>query len=363
MSKFRTIPYAVLAGSMLVGGSAYAQSMYGIDQRQDYQQNRIEQGIQSGQITRSEAYRLEQGERAIDRAQARARADGVVTQQERNRIDHMTDRQGQQIYRQSHDSQQAWDRGQNWGRTDGRYDGWRDRNYAGRDGGRDGWGNHGWGDRNGGDRNGGDRNWGGRNGGDHNWGDRGGDPNRHYGWNNGQHNGWDGNRPPGVERRDAVNDRRIDNGVRDGSLTRGETNRLDRGQNRIDRYEANARSDGRVSPYERGRIDQMQNNQSQRIYNARNNERTQPTVAPTQQPSANGGNGGWRMQQASMPPQQPRQQQPQQNWGGNNGGWRMQQASAPAQQPRPQQVSAPATPRPTYTPPSGGGGGQRSRSR
>ena len=77
MSKFRSIPYAVLSGSLLVGGSAYAQSMYGIDQRQDYQQNRIEQGIQSGQITRSEAYRLEQGERAIDRAQARARADGV----------------------------------------------------------------------------------------------------------------------------------------------------------------------------------------------------------------------------------------------------------------------------------------------
>ena len=349
MSKFRSIPYAVLSGSLLVGGSAYAQSMYGIDQRQDYQQNRIEQGIQSGQITRSEAYRLEQGERAIDRAQARARADGVVTQQERYRIDQMTDRQGQQIYRQSHDSQQAWDRGQNWGRTDGRYDGWRDRRYAGRDGGRDGWG---WGDRNGGNHDWSDRNWGDR-----------GDPNRHYGWTNGQHNGWDGNRPPGVERRDAWNDRRIDNGTRDGSLTRGEANRLDRGQNRIDRYEANARSDGRVSPYERGRIDQMQNNQSQRIYNARHNERTQPApTTPTQQPSSNWGNGGWRMQQASMPPQTPRQQQPQQqSWGGSNGGWRMQQASAPAPQPRPQQVSAPTAPRPTYTAPSGGG--QRTRSR
>jgi hypothetical protein len=343
MSKFRSIPYAVLTGSLLVGGSAYAQSMYGIDQRQDYQQNRIEQGIRSGQITQGEAYRLEQGERAIDRAQARARADGVVTQQERYRIDQMTDRQGQQIYRQSHDSQQAWDRGQNWGRTDGRYDGWRDRTYGGRDGGRDGWGNHGWGDRN---------------GGNHNWSDRGGDPNRHYGWTNGQHNGWDGNRPPGVERRDAWNDRRIENGRNDGSLTRGEAGRLDHNQNRIDRYQANARSDGRVSPYERGRIDQMQNNQSQRIYNARHNERTQPTAPAPQQPT-NGGNSGWRMQQASMPTQQPRQQQ---SWGGNNGGWRMQQASAPAPQPRPQQMSAPTAPRPTYTPPSGGGG-QRTRSR
>jgi hypothetical protein len=333
MSKFRSIPYAVLSGSLLVGGSAYAQSMYGIDQRQDYQQNRIEQGIQSGQITRGEAYRLEQGERSIDRAQARARADGMVTQQERNRIDHMTDRQGQQIYRQGHDNQQSWDRGQNWGRTDGRHDGWSDRGYAGRDGGHDGWGNHGWGNR----------------------GDQGrGDQGRNYGWNQGQHNAWDGNRPPGGERRDAWNDRRIDNGTRDGSLTRGETNRLDRGQNRVDRYQANARADGRVTPYEHGRIDQMQNNQSQRIYNARHNERTQPT-APAQQPSTN--NSGWRMQQASMTPQAPRQQQPQQNWGG--GGFRMQQASAPAPT-APRQASAPTAPRPTYTAPSGG---QRTRSR
>jgi uncharacterized membrane protein YebE (DUF533 family) len=335
MSKFRSIPFAVLTGSLLVGGSAYAQSMYSIDQRQDYQQNRIEQGIRSGQITQSEAYRLEQGERAIDRAQARARADGVVTQQERNRIDHMTDRQGQQIYRQGHDNQQAWDRGQNWGRTDGRYDGWRDRyTHAGRDGGRDGWGNHGWGDRNGRDN--------------HNWSDRS-DDRRHYGWTNGQHNGWDGSRPPGVERRDAWNDRRIENGRHDGSLTRGEANRLDHNQNRIDRYQANARADGRVTPHERGRIEQLQNNQSRSIYQSRHNDRT--TTPPVQPQPSN--NGGWRMQQASMTPQAPRPQQPQQNWGG--GGFRMQQASAPA--PRQASAPAPTAPRPAYT------GGQRTRSR
>jgi hypothetical protein len=337
MSKFRTIPYAVLSGSLLVGGSAYAQSMYSIDQRQDYQQNRIEQGIQSGQITRSEAYRLEQGERAIDRAQARARADGVVTQQERNRIDRMTDREGQQIYRQSHDSQQAWDRGQNWGRTDGRYDGWRDRNYAGRDGGRDGWGNHG----------GGDRGWDNRGDQGRNYGWNQG---QHNGWNQGQHNGWDGNRPPGIERRDASNDHRIANGTRDGSLTPHEANRLDRGQNRVDRYEARARSDGQVTSYERGRINQMQNDQSRSIYQARHNDRTAttaPAAGAQQQPSHNWGNGGWQRQQASMPqapqPQQAPRPAPQQPaYNGGNGGWRMQQAAAtPAQQPTFQRAAAP----------------------
>src|SRR4051794_21369805 len=122
MSKFRLIPYAVMtaAGLLAVSSAANAQSMYDINQRQDSQQDRIERGIRDGQITRSEAARLEQGERNIDRAQRRAEADGRVTPQERARIDRMTDREGRQIYQQSHDRQQAWDRGQSWGHTDGR---------------------------------------------------------------------------------------------------------------------------------------------------------------------------------------------------------------------------------------------------
>ena len=276
MSIFRTIPYAVLSGSLLVGGGAYAQSMPSIDQRQDYQQDRIERGIRDGQITRSEASRLEQGERAIDRAQARARADGVVTSQERARIDRMTDREGREIYRQSHDNQQAWDRGQSWGHTDGRQDGWRDNGGRHDDSGRDGWGqNHG--------------------------SDRDGDRGQHNGWTRGEHNGWDGNRPPGIERRDARNDGRIQNGTRDGSLTRGEANRLENGQNRIDRYEARARSDGVVTPGERNRIDGMQNRESRQIYADRHNDRTATGTPPTTPStgtqagsgSRNGGNGGW----------------------------------------------------------------------
>jgi hypothetical protein len=280
MSKLRSIPYAVLTASLFAAGGASAQSMSSIDQRQDYQQDRIERGIRDGQITRSEAYRLEQGERSIDRAQARARADGVVTPQERARIDRLTEREGREIYQQSHDRQQSWDRGQSWGHTDGRNDGWRDN--GGR---RDGWG----------------RNQG---------GDRDGDRGEHNGWTRGEHNGWDGNRPPGIERRDARQDQRIQNGVRDGSLTRGEANRLDRGQNRIDRYEARARSDGTVTPAEHNRIDNMQNRESRQIYNDRHNDRTASGTTPTAgtQPSGsrNWGNGGGRQPQAgnTMPTRQ-----------------------------------------------------------
>ncbi len=50
-------------------------------------------------------------------------------------------------------------------------------------------------------------------------GDRDGDRGQHNGWARGEHSGWDGNRPPGIERRDARDDQRIHNGIRDGSLT------------------------------------------------------------------------------------------------------------------------------------------------
>lgn len=176
MSKLRLIPFAVMTvGTMLAGGGAFAQSMYDIDRRQDYQQSRIEQGVRDGQITRSEQHRLEQGERAIDRAQARAMADGHVSPGERQRLDRMVDRESRQIYQQSHDRQQAWDRGQNWGRTDGRpFNGWNDRDGRGQ-----GW-NHG--DRDGGNHRDADRRDWDR---DHNDGS----------WNQGRdHNGWDRDR-------------------------------------------------------------------------------------------------------------------------------------------------------------------------
>ncbi len=132
MSIIRTIPYAVLSAGLLAAGGASAQSMGSIDAREANQQERIEQGRADGQLTRGETRRLEQGEQRIDRYEARARADGVVTPQERQRLDGMLNRESHDIYQQSHDNQRADDRG--WGR-DGR-DGWgHDRDADGRDGG------------------------------------------------------------------------------------------------------------------------------------------------------------------------------------------------------------------------------------
>ena len=128
MTKFKTA-IAIAVGS-LFAGAAFAQSNYSIEQRDRIEQERIDRGVQSGQLTSREADRL-QGERAqVERMERRARADGVMTQNERARITGAQDRLGRDIYRESHDNQvarssgrpsdrsQGWDRGNGngWGR-------------------------------------------------------------------------------------------------------------------------------------------------------------------------------------------------------------------------------------------------------
>ncbi|MES2535238.1 MAG: hypothetical protein V4632_05125 [Pseudomonadota bacterium] len=58
----------------------------GIDNRADQIHARIEQGIDSGHITRGEARRLFQREREIERRERRFKSDGVVTRDERRQL-------------------------------------------------------------------------------------------------------------------------------------------------------------------------------------------------------------------------------------------------------------------------------------
>ena len=76
-----------------------------IDQRQANQEQRIDQGVSSGQLTKPETRRLEQGQNHVERMETRAKSDGVVTGQERARIGHAQDVQSKRIYRQKHDAQ------------------------------------------------------------------------------------------------------------------------------------------------------------------------------------------------------------------------------------------------------------------
>ena len=86
--------------------SASSQRMQADVQRNINQQKRIEQGVQSGQLTNHEAGKLERGESKINRQEARAGANGHVSAAEQRRIQRAENRESGRIYRQKHDAQQ-----------------------------------------------------------------------------------------------------------------------------------------------------------------------------------------------------------------------------------------------------------------
>jgi hypothetical protein len=71
---------------------------------------------------------------------------------------------------------------------------------------------------------------------------------------------------PGVDQRQANQERRIQQGVRSGELTRREAARLQRGQERVEKMEEHAKADGQVTPKEKARLKRAQDRQSAAIY-------------------------------------------------------------------------------------------------
>ncbi|GAB4242376.1 MAG: hypothetical protein OHK0028_20960 [Deltaproteobacteria bacterium] len=102
----------VVFGWMALAGIAVAApsfagdpAMPGVERRQQVQQRRIGQGIESGQLTPREAARLEREQAGIERAQRRAESDGRITPRERARLHRKQDRASRHIYREKHDAQ------------------------------------------------------------------------------------------------------------------------------------------------------------------------------------------------------------------------------------------------------------------
>ena len=76
-----------------------------IDHREVRQQQRIDQGVASGQLTPRETNRLEKREAKIAANEAAAKSDGKVTRAERAHLRHQQNRTSRAIYRQKHDAQ------------------------------------------------------------------------------------------------------------------------------------------------------------------------------------------------------------------------------------------------------------------
>jgi len=78
---------ACFLATFVVVQDVYADTnIPGIDARQDDQHKRIERGVASGQLTPLEARRLKIQQDRIETAESAAKADGIVTEEERIRL-------------------------------------------------------------------------------------------------------------------------------------------------------------------------------------------------------------------------------------------------------------------------------------
>ena len=84
---------------------ALAQTTPCVDKRQANQDARIQEGVQSGQLTAKETAKLEKGQAKVEKKEAKAKADGTVTAKERKKLAKAQNKQSKKIYREKHDNQ------------------------------------------------------------------------------------------------------------------------------------------------------------------------------------------------------------------------------------------------------------------
>lgn len=98
----RIIHFAVLATAVLATSLPARADTPVVDQQQINQQQRINQGVQSGTLNPNEAARLERDQKRIQGMENRAKADGVVTPAERRRLHTTQDAESRRIARLKH---------------------------------------------------------------------------------------------------------------------------------------------------------------------------------------------------------------------------------------------------------------------
>lgn len=118
----KLLAMAVAASALAIAAPASAQVWQSIDARQANLDARIDAGVRSGELTRSEALRLRAEFRDIARLEAHYRASYGLSLAERRDLDRRFDALSSRIRYERNDGQ---DRYGNYGRDDGRYD--RDR--------------------------------------------------------------------------------------------------------------------------------------------------------------------------------------------------------------------------------------------
>ena len=93
-----------MAASVLFASTAFAQNAVQDQQRDVNQQQRIEQGLQSGQLSTKEAGQLERGQQQIDRTEAKDLKNGSISPAEQARLNALQNKESNQIYADKHNA-------------------------------------------------------------------------------------------------------------------------------------------------------------------------------------------------------------------------------------------------------------------
>jgi hypothetical protein len=103
--NLRRIAMTALVAVFMTTALSAQEATPRINKRQRNQQQRIEQGAKSGQLTKKEVRHLEARESKIQADKINAKADGKVTAAERRKLKREENRASKAIYRQKHDAQ------------------------------------------------------------------------------------------------------------------------------------------------------------------------------------------------------------------------------------------------------------------
>lgn len=109
----RKLVSTVFALSLMAGASFVAEAhgncrthTPSVNRRQARQQQRIGQGIRSGELTARETWRLERNAREIRQDERQAKSDGVVTARERVGLQRELNQESRLIYRAKHNGRE-----------------------------------------------------------------------------------------------------------------------------------------------------------------------------------------------------------------------------------------------------------------
>ena len=105
---------AVVTISACLAATLYAGIVYAgptddprIQQREHNQEQRIQQGVNSGQLTPKEAGRLDSQQARIAQNEKRMKADGKLTKAERKKLTREQNRASRNIYRKKHNNRKV----------------------------------------------------------------------------------------------------------------------------------------------------------------------------------------------------------------------------------------------------------------